>query len=196
MKGNNLVHCALHLLGVHKATTQTTSNEQRAMRKYLKGAKLIGEIGVFEGYNTREFAKNSPKDARVYAIDPFFKGALGFSYGKIIARREWRRCKLQEKIVVVEGLSWDSHNSIPDNLDFLFIDGDHSFEGVARDFESYKSKIGKDGIIAFHDARTFDRGWTTSEWGPVKFVDSVIRTNKEWEIVEETDSIVLIRKAA
>ena len=80
--------------------------------------------------------------------------------------------------------------------DFLFIDGDHSFEGVHRDFESYKNKISKNGVIAFHDARIFDQGWTTKEWGPVKFIDKFIRGNKEWEIVEETDSLVLVKKAA
>lgn len=36
-------------------------------------------------------------------------------------------------------------------LDFLFIDGDHSYEGVKKDFEMYSSLVRKEGIIAFHD---------------------------------------------
>lgn len=36
-------------------------------------------------------------------------------------------------------------------LDFLFIDGDHTYEGVRKDFEMYGKLIGKGGIIAFHD---------------------------------------------
>ena len=36
-------------------------------------------------------------------------------------------------------------------LDFLFIDGDHSYEGVKKDFEMYSSLVRKGGIIAFHD---------------------------------------------
>lgn len=196
MKGNNLFHCISHLLGFDQAVTQTTLNEQNALLKYLKSAKQIVEIGVFEGYNTREFARYSPKDAIIYAIDPFFKGSLGFSYGKIIAMNEWRRCKLSSKIVIVEGLSWDKYKSIPDNLDFLFIDGDHSFQGVQRDFELYKDKINLNGVIAFHDACLFDQGWTTNEWGPVRFVNEVVRSNNEWKIVEETDSIVFIKKTA
>jgi predicted O-methyltransferase YrrM len=36
-------------------------------------------------------------------------------------------------------------------LDFLFIDGDHSYEGVARDFELYAPLVRPDGLIAFHD---------------------------------------------
>lgn len=36
-------------------------------------------------------------------------------------------------------------------LDLLFIDGDHSYEGVKADFESYRSLVRPGGIIAFHD---------------------------------------------
>jgi predicted O-methyltransferase YrrM len=36
-------------------------------------------------------------------------------------------------------------------LDFLFIDGDHSYEGVKRDFELYSPLVRQGGIIAFHD---------------------------------------------
>lgn len=36
-------------------------------------------------------------------------------------------------------------------LDFLFIDGDHTYTGVKRDFELYKQLVRKGGIIAFHD---------------------------------------------
>jgi predicted O-methyltransferase YrrM len=36
-------------------------------------------------------------------------------------------------------------------LDFLFIDGDHSYEGVKRDFEMYGPLVKPSGLIAFHD---------------------------------------------
>lgn len=36
-------------------------------------------------------------------------------------------------------------------IDFLFIDGDHSYEGVKADFEMYSPLVAKNGIIAFHD---------------------------------------------
>lgn len=37
-------------------------------------------------------------------------------------------------------------------IDFLFIDGDHTFEGVKKDYEMYAPLVRKGGIIAFHDA--------------------------------------------
>ena len=36
-------------------------------------------------------------------------------------------------------------------VDFLFIDGDHSYEGVKQDFEMYSPLVRPGGIVAFHD---------------------------------------------
>lgn len=36
-------------------------------------------------------------------------------------------------------------------LDLLFIDGDHSYEGVKSDFEKYKELVSDGGMIVFHD---------------------------------------------
>lgn len=38
-----------------------------------------------------------------------------------------------------------------DVVDFLFIDGDHTYEGVKRDFEMYKPLVRDGGVIALHD---------------------------------------------
>lgn len=36
-------------------------------------------------------------------------------------------------------------------VDFLFIDGDHTYNGVKQDFEMYQRLVSDDGIIALHD---------------------------------------------
>lgn len=36
-------------------------------------------------------------------------------------------------------------------VDFLFIDGDHSYEGVKQDFDMYAPLVRPGGIVAFHD---------------------------------------------
>jgi len=38
-----------------------------------------------------------------------------------------------------------------EKIDFLFIDGDHRYEGVKQDFEMYKSLVRSGGLIGFHD---------------------------------------------
>ncbi|WP_187433086.1 class I SAM-dependent methyltransferase [Natronococcus pandeyae] len=42
-------------------------------------------------------------------------------------------------------------DSATNGIGFLFIDADHSYEGVKRDFEAYEPLVGDDGIIALHD---------------------------------------------
>jgi predicted O-methyltransferase YrrM len=37
------------------------------------------------------------------------------------------------------------------SLDLLFLDGDHSPDGVARDYEMYSPLVRRGGLIAFHD---------------------------------------------
>jgi len=36
-------------------------------------------------------------------------------------------------------------------VDILFIDGDHSYDGVKKDFLNYRQFVAENGIIAFHD---------------------------------------------
>jgi predicted O-methyltransferase YrrM len=42
-------------------------------------------------------------------------------------------------------------SSICPQIDFLFIDGDHSYNGAKADFENYGQLVRKGGVIAFHD---------------------------------------------
>jgi predicted O-methyltransferase YrrM len=61
-------------------------------------------------------------------------------------------------------LRGDSHNpAMPDvvkkmlpadGLDFLFIDGDHTLDGVRRDYEMYSPLVKPGGAIVFHDICT------------------------------------------
>lgn len=37
------------------------------------------------------------------------------------------------------------------NVDFLLIDGDHRYDGVKKDFKTYRRFVADDGFIAFHD---------------------------------------------
>jgi predicted O-methyltransferase YrrM len=53
------------------------------------------------------------------------------------------------------------------SVDLLFIDGDHSYDGVRADFENYAPLVRPGGLIAFHDvestyhpASQVDRLWT------------------------------------
>ena len=60
-----------------------------------------------------------------------------------------------------------SLDGLKGSVDLLFLDGDHSYEGVRADFENYALLVRPGGLIAFHDvessnhpASQVDRLWT------------------------------------
>ena len=62
------------------------------------------------------------------------------------------------KCFFIEGNSHDdsTYNDLVNilngkQIDFLFIDGDHTYEGVKQDYEMYKELVSDNGYIAFHD---------------------------------------------
>jgi hypothetical protein len=76
-------------------------------------------------------------------------------------------------------------------IDLLFIDGDHSYEGVKNDFELYKNIISNHGIIIIHDTDgDYSKNFITSEDqkkdfhsfdGPSKFISEF--SDPSWEIL-------------
>lgn len=74
-------------------------------------------------------------------------------------------------------------------FDFLFIDGDHSFEGVKKDFEDYSPFVKKSGIIVFHDVNDSERHrernvFVSKFWQEIKdepnFKSFEINANEDW----------------
>jgi predicted O-methyltransferase YrrM len=76
---------------------------------------------------------------------------------QVQAHREWPewalgRCKLTifEEDSGLETTVAGVKNAMPE-VDFLFIDGDHRYEAVKKDFDYYSPLVRPGGIIAFHD---------------------------------------------
>lgn len=81
----------------------------------------------------------------------------------------------------VEFIVGDSHDAatrlaVEDYLpfDFLFIDGDHSYEGCLQDWKDYRKVVKPGGIVAFHDV----------SYGTVREPDSEIGCGKVFESIE------------
>ena len=56
-------------------------------------------------------------------------------------------------------------------VDFLFLDGDHRYEAVRRDFALYTPLVGRGGVVAFHDVSqrtTPDTEGTAAFWAELK----------------------------
>ena len=76
-------------------------------------------------------------------------------------------------------------------LDFAFIDGDHTYDGVRRDFELYKPLVRPGGIIAFHDIVPLadDHPPSTNDPGEVPlFWTHLTATHEGKELVDPTST--------
>ena len=51
----------------------------------------------------------------------------------------------------LRGLSHQMASAAPNDIDFLFVDGDHSYEAVVRDWNDWFPKVRNGGILALHD---------------------------------------------
>ena len=119
--------------------------------------KYVLEIGTAKGGNLFCFCKLARDDATIISIDlPEEQFGGGYPEWKIPIYQAF--AKENQKLYL---LRKDSHSKETleevkkilngNQLDFLFIDGDHSYEGVKKDFEMYSPLVRKGGIIAFHD---------------------------------------------
>jgi len=76
-----------------------------------------------------------------------FLESLKDSNSLILANSRWTLSEARRfwALEIIKKILGDS------KLDLLFIDGDHTYEGVKRDFEMYSPLVRKGGIITFHD---------------------------------------------
>lgn len=77
-------------------------------------------------------------------------------------------------------------------IDYLHIDGDHSYEGVKKDFDLYSTIMSDNGIITIHDTdQTYHNTFLVTEEakqdfvpfdGPAKLIEE-LRNNPDWDLV-------------
>ena len=141
--------------------------------KSLRENSVIVEIGSFMGKSSCFIAEGiGLKKIQFFCIDPWNdhmkqKEAKG-TFSEFLQNTE----KYRSKIIVLRGFSyeiikqWPSHRKI----DFLWIDGDHSYEGVKKDIHDWIPLVKKDSFICFHDYRDAP--------GVKKAVDELVIDNK------------------
>jgi predicted O-methyltransferase YrrM len=144
-----LVHLIRCVVGLDSPDSQVSARELQMLLKYSRNASVICEIGCYEGKTSVALAKNTT--GTVYSVDPFFKGRLGIPYGHWIARLHSKRSHTRN-LVLIQGFSKEVAATFNLPIDFLFIDGDHSYDAAKSDWTIWYPKIVEGGMIALHDA--------------------------------------------
>src|SRR5205807_2205537 len=133
-----LVHFALWNLGLAHAETQTTEVERDCLVHHASGRKRLAEIGVWHGVTTSRLRKTMAPEATLFAIDPYPAGRLGFSMPMVIAHREVRRVSNGSvKWVRKTGVEISGSLAASEIFDFVFIDGEHTYEGLQADWTGW-----------------------------------------------------------
>ena len=189
----NIRHYLKYKLGISPAYTQTSSEEQRCLCKYATGKKRIAEIGVFEGVNTKNFRNVMDERGAIIAIDPYPRSLLGFGWIRRIAHEEVNQGAKGNVIWIEELGNLASKNMqvkpyLP--LDFLFIDGDHSYEGIKGDWEAWSIHIAEGGIVALHDSINCKSPNVGSEI----FTQEVIKNDDRFRFIEEVDTLSIFMR--
>ena len=182
------LHATKVFIGAEQPITQVTDLELKCLLKYVQETGVVVEIGCYEGSTTAAIAKNTK--GRVYSIDPFFPGRLGFCYGEWVAKFTRRRQKLRN-IEFLKGYSYDIAANFHESVDLLFVDANHTFDAVKRDWEDWFPKVRNHGIIAMHDCRQAPNSPTYL--GSMKFYDEYLPCVAEVKEIDGVDSLAVLR---
>jgi predicted O-methyltransferase YrrM len=147
------------VIGNHFFSASQVASELTALGEILAARRpeRALEIGTARGGTLFFLTRLAAPQATIISVDlPGGKLAGGYS-----RTRAWLYKRFARRTQRLQLLQGDSHRRDMlgrvkaalrgQELDYLFIDGDHTYEGVKQDFELYAPLVRKGGVIALHD---------------------------------------------
>ncbi len=156
-----------------------TANFFYAFTKNVR-PQLIVEIGCFIGLSTQHFAQALSEIGfgKIISIDLFdfeVETAEGIKNRFEITKYYLAKAGLDGVTHIVKGASTEVRSNIKEDIegkiDLLYIDGDHTVNGIFSDFNAYYNDVRKGGYIFLHDIYPHMCGWN----GPRKLIDHLKR---------------------
>lgn len=115
------------------------------------------EIGTARGGSLYLWTQACADDAMILSVDlPGGEFGGGYPQAKRPFYESFARPNQTLRLLRADSHSPDTLKQVQamlagQPLDFLFIDGDHTYEGVKADFELYKALVRPGGLIGMHD---------------------------------------------
>lgn len=160
-------------------------DEADLLRKYSDGVWC--EIGSWKGKSTLVLAESG----RGYAIDTFTGSA---EHGDVDTFADFiQNTQHLKNVTAIRGDFRIAHEYIPE-LDFLYLDADHSYEATKEAFEMYAPKVKKGGVVVLHDAWGYDGDTEKSEYPGVQKFALEILEDERWEHLENVRRCLAIRR--
>lgn len=110
----------------------------------------ICEIGAAGGGTTFMLAQAAASNATLISLDLAFTESRRAAVSRFASEEQKITC------LRLDSHSPDSVRAVADclsgrSLDVLYLDGDHSYEGIKADFQMYSPLVRPGGLIVFHD---------------------------------------------
>ena len=186
----------LNALGLASPHSQMNAIEKACLQKQATGKKRALEIGTYMGVTATIIAGAMNKEGKLYCVDPFELKNGEENPGYLMAIRQLKRSNGLAKTTFLRGFSTskDIIKQIPDQLDFILVDGDHSYEGLANDWQIVLDKLSTNGIVCLHDT-TIPAAEPYRDFGSVTYFNEVVKSDKNFTLLETVYSMnVLLRK--
>jgi predicted O-methyltransferase YrrM len=183
----------LHAIGLLEAHSQTNPDELACLGRYAEGRHLALEIGTHMGVSAAVIAKVLDSEGQLFCADPWELRLGKENPCLTICRRELTRKGVLDRVVFLKGYSYEVESSMPQQLDFIFVDGDHSYEGLERDWGIVLRRLSKSGILCLHDT-TIPATEPHRQHGAVDFFNNVIRHHPDFEWLECCYTLNVLRR--
>lgn len=182
------------VLAVEGMLTSHEAAELIRLSAMVDGDSCVLEVGSYRGRSTTALALGSQigdKNVPVYAIDPHepFSGVLGGTFGPADRRAFFRnlvKADVVEQVRLVNLSSEIVSKGWTRPIGLLWLDGDHSLEGVRRDFDAWAPHLTSDAVVAFHDA-------CDPDIGPKQMIDLLLNSGN-FEHMSAVDDLVALRR--
>lgn len=144
----------------------------------------VVEIGSWKGRSTWYLARalaDAGSPYRVVAIDPHLEGT------REAFEENLARFGIADRVDQRVAFSTDVVSAFDEPVGLLWIDGDHSYGGVRRDFETWFPRLALGGWVALHD--------TVNHWhGPTRLVRELLARRDDLASVGVMGMVTYARK--
>lgn len=136
------------------------------------------EIGSAQGWSTCHVGLALRENVRgkLYAIDPHMPTAWndpGAVASLPILQHNLRMCGITPYVEVIRATSQEAARCWTHPIDLLFVDGDHSYEGVKRDWELFSPHLTPFGVAVIHDSTWELHGPNRPDMGVPRFLEDM-----------------------
>jgi hypothetical protein len=119
--------------------------------------EIIVDLGVDYGYSTFSFAY--PVIGEVYGVD-WFQGDIHASfrntYDSVLDFKEKIKNEYEiDNIKIIKSDFNDFSNEWNKKIDILHIDGEHSYESVSSNYNTFSKFLTNESVVLFHDTLSF-----------------------------------------